>query len=68
MVQDQGDKPNVVSMFSRIKDVDAAAAQPQDVAELSFAEIMKKNKEVEEKMKKERNKQNRAVLRSYRIK
>jgi hypothetical protein len=66
MVQDTDSKQNVVSMFSRIKE--SPQPQAENSPELSFAEIMKKNKDAAEKMRKERNKQNRAVLRSYRIK
>lgn len=40
--------------------------QPQ--TETDFAEIMKRNKEKEERLKKERAKNNQSVTRSYRLK
>lgn len=40
--------------------------QPQE--EANFAEIMRRNKENEERLKKERAKNNKSVTRSYRLK
>ena len=66
--ESQNDK--VVSLFgSRAKRKENIEA---DVANLSadelFSDIMKKNKDVTDRMKKEREKKNKSVLRSYRIK
>ena len=42
--------------------------ESEEAEELSFEEIMKRNKENAERMARERNSGNKSVLRSYRIK
>jgi hypothetical protein len=62
----------VVSIFDakkkeKTEETKEKASEAKD-SELSFDEIMKKNKAIEERMKKERLNANKSVLRSYRIK
>ena len=62
---------NVVSLFgSREKAKESAKGKIVDeVSEASsFEEIMRRNKESADRMKKDRKKNNQSVLRSYRIK
>jgi len=60
---------NTVLAFSRTKNTEPemdsqAAAEPEE----SFEDVMRRNAETKEKLRKERLKSNLAVLRSYRIK
>lgn len=60
---------NVISLFSRISEEKKTVTPKADAsAEETFDDVRKKNEEVSERMRKERAKANRAVLRSYRIK
>ena len=62
---------SVISIFSKkIPKDDSLSAKTEDDADAQklFEDIQKRNREVEERMRKERVKANRAVLRSYRIK
>ena len=67
---DEGDymseetKENVVSLF----DANRPKKEEKKDEELSFVEIMKRNAENHERMKKDRNKANKGVIRSYRLK
>ncbi len=59
---------NVVSLFAgKSNRPDASVNKDMNVEEI-FADTIRKNKEVADRMKKERNKNNKTVLRSYRIK
>jgi hypothetical protein len=60
----------VINMFAnRETQSESSTSKPKSSeAETSFAELMKKNAENSERMRKERNKANRSVLKSYRIK
>lgn len=59
---------NVVSIFgSRTNKVDESSASQAD-QDSSFEAEVKRNKEVAEKLRLERQKANQAVLRSYRLK
>ena len=71
---ENSDTANVVSIFSRNRKVEEkpisvkavaseVAAAPADL----FDEIMRKNLEAQRKLADERNKANKAVLKSYRI-
>lgn len=55
----------VVSLKDRAKK-DSEPEQTQEYAD-PIAEAMKKNKEKEERLKKEREKANKGVIRSYRL-
>ena len=71
MSQEIGSKDNkVVSLFeARSKRKENVAVKSSDLsADELFTDIMKKNKDVSDRMKKERDKKNKSVLRSYRIK
>jgi hypothetical protein len=57
---------NVVSIF---KKADSNSVQTeQSKEEDTFASVMQKNRDAEDRLRKERAKANKAVLRSYRIK
>ena len=71
MVSDNEVGGEVVSIFDRKKrEQELEAELNADSAESSesFLSIMEKNRESKERMKKDRNKANRSVLRSYRLK
>ena len=59
-------KSNVISLFDKKKEV--TAKETNDEATFSFEEITEMNKKLKAKREKERNGENKAVLRSYRIK
>lgn len=59
-------KENVVSIFSRPKKDEEQTDESTDG--LTFEEIMRRNIENKERMKKERAKANQSVIRSYRLK
>ena len=62
---------NVVSLFNKAKATEAEVALEAQAAadsEESFEDVMRRNAETKEKLRKERLKSNQAVLRSYRIK
>jgi hypothetical protein len=64
-------EPKVISMFARKNSADQSQNADLDHSETaisSFGDVMKKNREVQERLKKERLKANQAVLKSYRIK
>ena len=64
------EKDNVISLFNRDKKNKAKEKlgdEQQDGAEL-FADVIRRNSETMERLRMERNKANRSVLRSYRIK
>ena len=67
MINENEVKANVVSLFDRQRKVDEIGAEVEP-KELDFMTIMKKNRDAKERMKKDRNKSNRSVLRSYRLK
>ena len=57
----------VISLADRkAKKETDVSADPQ--VEVSFEEIIKKNKEIAERQKKDREKANKGVIRSYRLK
>ncbi len=58
-------KNNVISLADRKKE---HISHEQDSVESQLDEIMRKNKENEERMRRERIRSNISVLRSYRIK
>lgn len=59
---------NVVSIFSRKNVEEHAEGKAAVSEELSFAEVMRRNDENTERLRKEREKANRNVIRSYRLK
>lgn len=64
---------NVVSIFSRGKKENqenglSPEVSSESLEKLSFAEVMRRNAENSERLKKEREKANRNVIRSYRLK
>ena len=59
---------NVVSLMERSKPQAPAEQVAQPKEELSFGEVMRRNEEIRDRMRKERLKANQQVLRSYRIK
>lgn len=63
-----GNQENVVSLFSR-KNAKVEDAKKEDTVEenLSFEEVMRRNLENTERMKRERAKANKGVIRSYRL-
>tara|TARA_B100000902_G_C27131199_1_gene823689 strand:+ start:721 stop:942 length:222 start_codon:yes stop_codon:yes gene_type:complete len=66
---DQGQKNEgkVVSIFDS-KAATRKVAEEENTEELSFVEIMRKNAENFDRMRKERTKSNKGVIRSYRLK
>lgn len=58
---------NIVSIFSRSKKEEQASSD-NSTAGLSFEEIMRRNMENKERLKKDRAKANQSVIRSYRLK
>lgn len=72
------DSPKVVSLLSKKQEKAEAAAVENDPAaakskeeldsEAYFADVQKKNKEKEDRIRKEKLAANKSVLRSYRIK
>ena len=60
---------NVVSIFSaKSKSEEADKVEEKNEEDLTFEEIMTRNKRNSDRMRKERNSANKSVLRSYRIK
>ena len=71
MVSDNEVGGEVVSIFDRKKrelELEAELNAENAESSESFLSIMEKNRESKERMKKDRNKANRSVLRSYRLK
>lgn len=71
MSQSSGSQENkVVSLFAAREKREAGEKTIPSSASAaeSFDEVMRKNKEVADRMKKEREKKNKSVLKSYRIK
>ncbi|MBQ48964.1 MAG: hypothetical protein CMP10_16380 [Zetaproteobacteria bacterium] len=66
---DQGQKNEgkVVSIFDS-KAATRKVVEEENTEELSFVEIMRKNAENFDRMRKERTKSNKGVIRSYRLK
>ena len=65
MSNENSNESKVISLFER------GPKEPKsekDTDELSFEEIMKRNFENKERMKKDRLKSNKGVIRSYRLK
>jgi hypothetical protein len=63
----------VVSIFAKAKSVDnldhkKVNTSPHESLETNFDEIMRKNKQSKERMRNDRSKANRSVLKSFRIK
>lgn len=70
-MQGRSDESNkVVSLFARKEQSNAPqnASPKKEEAELSFDEVMRRNNQNEERLRKERERANKGVLRSYRIK
>lgn len=65
---DQSKEENVVSIFSKKENDKKALTGTSSDIDKVIEEVSQKNKETAERMKKERMKANRAVLRAYRIK
>ena len=69
MVSENEVATNVVSLFERKnKMAEKVGNETQEDSSEFFDAIVRKNQQVKERMKKDRNKANRSVLRSYRIK
>ena len=58
---------NVVSLFNP-KNENSLNSDPTPQEELSFMEVMRRNKTNEDRLKRERAKANKSVIRSYRLK
>lgn len=73
MTDKNNSNENVVSLAARreekasSKPAEVPSAPPPPSADFSFEEIMRANKEKEDKLKIEREKANKAVKRSYRL-
>ena len=61
------EKSNVVSLFEAKKNIEESEDTKPE-SEMTFEEIMTRNKRNADRMKKERGQANKSVLRSYRIK
>jgi hypothetical protein len=58
---------NVISLFAKKAEQSATLTQEKP-EELSFMQIMMRNKANEERLKRDRQKANKGVIRSYRLK
>lgn len=58
----------VVSLNKKREEKEKEITVKPETNETAFAEIVRKNKEKAERMKKEREKENKGVIRSYRLK
>jgi hypothetical protein len=73
MEVDKKVEEKVVSIFAKAKPVDNfdhknSKISPHESLETNFDDIMRKNKQSKERMRNDRNKANRSVLKSFRIK
>lgn len=68
--QTDPNKDKVVSIFSARKSVDESAksAAPRPSAGETFAEIMRRNAENLDRMRRERSQANKGVIKSYKLK
>lgn len=74
--QDKKVASNVVSIFAAKSSLDEQREEVADQAsqkkvsneEHDFADVVRRNQQIAERMRKERQKANRSVLRSYRLK
>ena len=67
MSNENSNESKVISLFERAPKEPKSETE-KDTDELSFEEIMKRNFENKERMKKDRLKSNKGVIRSYRLK
>lgn len=70
MQTENGQDNKVVSIFNRTPNKSATTTQPEQKPEQNFSweEIQRRNEENRQRMKKEREKANKGVIRSYRLK
>lgn len=74
MSEKTASQDNVVSLFAARENAKKGVKATQNVEasqkdeDLSFEEIIRRNKETADRMKRDRKKSNKSVLRSYRIK
>ncbi|MGE0172427.1 MAG: hypothetical protein AB7T49_06575 [Oligoflexales bacterium] len=59
---------NVISIFAKKVNTDDGIIIEVEKEELSFAEVMRRNKSNDDRLRKERQKANKNVIRSYRLK
>jgi hypothetical protein len=59
---------NVINLFAKKEELTEEVVIEADEVELSFEEIAKRNKENAERMKKERLRENKNVIRGYGLK
>ncbi len=70
MQTENGQDNKVVSIFNRTPNKSATTTQTEQKQEQNFSweEIQRRNEENRQRMKKEREKANKGVIRSYRLK
>ena len=59
---------NIISFKSKLKEKGIALLQEEENLDTLFEDTIKKNMEVRERLKKDRKRANKSVIRSYRLK